>query len=560
MCNHSRFTVIEKIIKNLVAFSGILFVLVSCGTIMLPPMEVADCQVGAATVVVEFTLPPDLASLENGLSVTEDGSRMEGKITISGKKAEFAPLYGIKDNYDYVVRIEAGTEDVNGHSLMETFVYEYSTRNDTSPFSVEFLAPEKLNHEAFPEKSLEAAEAENLVGGEIQVFEELSTIQLEFSQPVDKKSLEDGLNITPAFEYFLEYGNNDCLVTVIPQKELEINQRYVISLASSVMDIQRNTLKKDASWSFFYRKDVQAPEISFQQTDKTEDLVFTEENHPSAVEGDNLELALGDWIVLEFSERLDLDEAASCIFLESADTLAIAPTLEIIKDYKNGNRLALRPAWTGNSGNMWGSRWRLVVKSGIKDWAGNKTQGETELFLSYTLEAQRPPVFLGALLVDCEKQSNLRACFSPENPFLSLELDPQFYPNRAEELPSRVELHLFFTLSGETSSLNSVSLMEHISLSASNDCCELTLKKLLDQSAGESCKNQFQEFCSELEKLGGNPVPEMDQSNSLAMASFQVELLNRNSKGLVTLELGENVADSLGNALGRTVICQVNKL
>ena len=103
MYNHSHFTVI----KNLIVVVGMVFLFVSCGTIMLPPMEVADCKVGKATIVVEFTLPPDLASLENGLSVTEDGSKIEGKITISGKKAEFTPLYGIKNNYDYVIRIEA---------------------------------------------------------------------------------------------------------------------------------------------------------------------------------------------------------------------------------------------------------------------------------------------------------------------------------------------------------------------------------------------------------------------------------------------------------------------
>lgn len=556
MYNHSRFTVI----KNLIVVVGMVFLFVSCGTIMLPPMEVADCKVGKATIVVEFTLPPDLASLENGLSVTEDGSKIEGKITISGKKAEFTPLYGIKDNYDYVIRIEAGTEDVNGHSLMDTFVYEYSTRNDKSPFFVDFLVEEKLNQESFSEKSLDTAEAENPVGGEIQVLQEISTLQLGFSQSVDKKSLEEGLSITPAFDYFLEYDNNDCLVTLIPQKELEINQRYVISLAASVMDIQRNSLKEEVSWSFFYKKDVHAPEISFQHTDKVENLLFTEENPPSVIEGDNLELGLDDWIILEFSEKLDLDKAASCIFLESVNTVAIAPTLEIRKDYKNGNRLALRPDWTGNSGNMWGSSWRLVVKAGIEDYSGNKTQGEKALFLSYTLEAQRPPVFLGALLVDYEKQSQLKAYFSPENPFLSLELDPQFYPNRAEELPSKVELHLFFALSGQTSSLNRISLMEHISLSASNDCCQLTLKKLLDESADEACKNQFEEFCSELEKVAENPVPEIDQSHSLVMVRFQVELLNRNSKGLISLKLGENVADSLGNTLGRAVICQVNKI
>jgi hypothetical protein len=102
--------------------------------------------------------------------------------------------------------------------------------------------------------------------------------------------------------------------------------------------------------------------------------------------------------------------------------------------------------------------------------------------------------------------------------------------------------------------------MENISLSASNDCCELTVKKLLGQDSSQGCKNQFQKFLAELELNGGNVSSEIADSTFLVMVSFQVELLNRDSRGLVTLELEEAVADSLGNKLGKMIVCQVNKL
>ncbi|MBO5731163.1 MAG: Ig-like domain-containing protein [Treponema sp.] len=554
MCNRSRFKIIKKL-TSLMFLGILLWAMASCGTLMLPPLEVTSCEVGTATIVVEFTLPPDLASLEDGLSVTEDGIKIEGKITISGKKAEFTPLYGIKDNYDYVVRIEAGTEDGQGHSLMDTFVYEYSTRTEKAPFTVDFPVPEKT----FSENSLETASHGNVIGGEIHVLDEVSTIQLEFSASVDKKSLETGLTVTPSFEYFLEYEKNDCLVRLVPKKQLEINQRYVVQLKNSVMDTKRNVLEKDMGWSFFYKLDEIPPEITFKHATSTENILF-EENSITEIVGDTLELGLEDWIILDFSEKLDLDAAASLISLESLDMGVISPSMEIIKDYKNGNRLALRPQWNGNSRDFWGSHWQLVVKTGLEDGAGNKTTEEKVLFLSYTLESQRPLEFLGALLVDTEKQSGFKACFSPQHPFLSMALDPQFYPNRAEELPSKVELHLFFSLSEKADALNDFSLMENISLSASNDCCELTVKKLLGQDSSQECKNQFQEFMVEMEGLGEEIFSEIADSTSLVMVSFQVELLNRDNSGLVTLELEEAVADSLGNKLGKMIVCQVNKL
>ena len=557
MGNHSRCKIIKKMTMSLMVLGWLLLSLVSCGTIMLPPLEVTSCEVGTATIVVEFTLPPDLASLEDGLSVTEDGTKIEGKITISGNKAEFTPLYGIKDNYDYVVRIEAGTEDVNGHSLMDAFVYEYSTRTEKAPFTVEFLVPEGPQGEAFTEKPSEKAPGDNVIGGEIHILDEVSSIQLEFSAAVNKKSLEEALSFTPNLEYFLEYEKNDCLVRIVPKKQLDINQRYVMQLKKSVMDTKRNVLEKDFGWSFFYKLDEIPPEITLKHGTAAKNTVF-EQNSSTEIMGERLELGLEDWIILDCSEKLDLDAAASLIFLESSDLQTLSPSLEIVKDYKNGNRLAVRPDWSGNSEEFWGSCWQLVVKAGLEDEAGNKTQGEKRLFLSYSLESQRPPEFLGALLVDTEKQSNLKVCFSPQHPFSTMELDPQFYPNRSEELPSKVELHLFFTLSEKAASLNEFSLMENLSLSASNNCCELTVKKLLGQASVEASKNQFQEFVAELEGLGEEVS--LEPAASVVLVRFQVELLNRDSRGLVALELEEAVADALGNKLRKKVLCQVNKL
>ena len=88
----------------------------------------------------------------------------------------------------------------------------------------------------------------------------------------------------------------------------------------------------------------------------------------------------------------------------------------------------------------------------------------------------------------------------------------------------------------------------------------MTVKKLLGQDFSQGCKNQFQEFMAELEGFGEEISSEIADSTSLVMVSFQVELLNRDNSGLVSLELEEAVADSLGNKLGKTVLCQVNKL
>lgn len=530
--------------------------LVSCGTIMLPPLKVASCKVAEGKIVVQFTAPPSPQSLDTGLAVTEDGEKMEGQLQIHGDSAEFIPRYGLKDHYDYVVRVEAGTEDVNGHSLMEPFVYEYSTRSHRKEFSVELVTPVEADH--------------RLVEGELHVLEGLSQIQLEFSSPVDRKSLEEGLSLSPSFDYLLLYANQDCQVTIQPLEQLEVNNRYLVSLSSSVTDRYRNPLPKELGWSFYYGLDVEPPVLDFfllpQDQEKLSPWPKTAgleqvsvssseltDGHGDSVGASNLELAANDWILVEFSETVDLEGAVSALRLESVSQCAVAPTLEIEQNHEHGRQLKVRPLWTGDmESQCWGSSWRLVVDSRLRDRAGNEMEEPRSIILSYTKESQRPPQFLGALMVD--EAGKLAVLFSPQIPLGEMELAVDAFPTTAEVLPQTVTLHLFFGISAEATEISRTSLMEHTSILAANDCCEVTLKRLVSTAFSQET---YENYLRLLTEHGGQ---EDMVEGTMAMASFQVELLNRDQAGLVTLELAGELRDNLGNAMGTAADCRVNKL
>lgn len=549
----------DSIIRKRLVLSIVLLpllCLVSCGTIMLPPLKVASCKVAGGRIVVQFTAPPSPQSLDGGLTVTEDGERMEGQIQIHGDSAEFIPRYGLKAHHDYVVRVEAGTEDVNGHSLMEPFVYEYSTRSHRKVFSVELVAP---------------VEADNrLVEGELHVLEGLSRIQLEFSSPVDRKSLEEGLSLSPSFDYLLLYANQDCQVTIQPLEQLEVNNRYLVSLSPSVTDIYRNPLPKELDWSFYYGLDVEPPELAFSllpqgeeeqspwpETTGLEHVSVSSpeltDGHGDSVAASTMELAAGDWILVEFSESVDLELASSALHLEPVSRFDVAPALEIEQNHENCRQLKVRPLWTGDMGNQcWGSSWRLVVDSKVQDRSGNEMAESRQITLSYTKEVQRPPQFLGALMLD--EAGKLEVLFSPQIPLGKMELDVDAFPTTAEVMPRTVTLHLFFGVSAEAKEISRTSLMEHASIHAANDCCEVTLKRLVST---EFRQETYEKYLQLLRGQGGQE--DMVEGN-MAMASFQVELLNRDQAGLVTLELAGELRDNLGNAMGKVADCRVNKL
>lgn len=509
-----------KITEKMILTGLFLCVLFSCGTAMLPPLEVVSCSIENNTIFIEFSLSPDFSSLKDGLSVTEDGKKLEGKLSVLGNKAQFAPTYGIQENRDYIIRIEAGTEDGRGHSLMEAFEYKHSTRGNLSTLAVEIV-----------------------------IVQNSLPIQLEFSQAVDKESLEKGLRISPDFEYFLEYYNENRCVRVVPKKQLENNQRYIVSLDSSVMDIHRNSLPKEVAKSFYYQKDLHPLELTFR--------VSQQEVENMGI----VQLAPSEWTYLEFTKDVNLDQVSSFIFLEPVEHSTIAPPLEIVGDYKGGRGLKLRPKWSSNENEAWGKSWRLVVQPGIEDTGGNTLEIERGITLAYTLEKFRPPQFLGALMTNLEGQQDLQVVFSPSNPFSPMELSPESYPSVQQTLPITVELNLFFKVSSEAAGMDRFSLMEHTLLSATNDCCELTLKRLEDANITDTAiyedflllKNKLRDFDGELQADGGD-------SGKIVTVSFQLELLNKDQGGLVMLELAPETSDSLGNKLGKTSICRVNKL
>lgn len=529
MAHYSGFTRLVKLLKAIVLINLTLFFFCSCGSIMLPALKVVSCKIEDGMVSMEFSLPPDYSSLKKGLSVTEDGQNIEGKLSVLGNRAYFTPTYGIKENREYVVRVEAGTEDTGGHSLMDAFVYKIFTGNNKTTFTVEIIIVARESHK------------------KTAVSQPLQEIQLNFSQAVDRESLEKGLSFSPSFDYFLEYEEADCLVRIIPKKELEVNQRYLLTLSPMVMDIYRNSLPKEVSWSFYYQKDTSPPQISFsvaQQPVLNQGLV---------------ELPPDEWIVLDFSEKINLDQLSSHVFLEPVGHLSLAPSLEIIEDYESGKSLKLRPKWNASEQMVWGKTWKLVVQPGIKDLGGNSIEVEQAINLSYTLENFRPPEFLGALITD-KNQADLQVAFSPSNPFLPMILPTQIYAPAPETLPSTVELHLFFKVSSQSSGMNKFSLMENISLTASNDCCELTIKQYDDQDGTN--EELYKSFISQINKDNeiSNEDIESNTSFKIIGETFRVELVNRNQRGLVTLEVGSDLVDSLGNKLGRTSICQVNKI
>jgi len=87
-------------------------------------------------------------------------------------------------------------------------------------------------------------------------------IFIEFSEDVDKVSLESSLYVSPVFEEEFDFNWKGKKVFLIPPKELEENVTYVFTIGTDVKDLRNNQLTGSVSWAFSTGSEIDRGKIS----------------------------------------------------------------------------------------------------------------------------------------------------------------------------------------------------------------------------------------------------------------------------------------------------------
>jgi len=75
-----------------------------------------------------------------------------------------------------------------------------------------------------------------------------SSIQIQFSEKMNHKSVEGAINLMPAVDYNLDWTGNS--LTLKPKTVLSINQTYVVSLGTECQDLEGNRLVNSFTLAF----------------------------------------------------------------------------------------------------------------------------------------------------------------------------------------------------------------------------------------------------------------------------------------------------------------------
>lgn len=492
--------------------AGIFFVLVfsSCGSELLPELEVKSCSYDSGKISVEFSSEPERNSVQKSFCLKEDEKTVEGTFSFSGKKVCFFPEEGIRQNYDYDFSIATSCEDTEGRSLMEKFVKKFSTRSEKICPQIISIKPE--NEEILRQTGAVPGAEENIPEG----------IEIHFSEKIHRESFEEAFSITPAIDFLLDFFDEDRAVKIIPQKSLAVNTDYKISVSTKLMDLSRNCLEEDFTsvFSMFRKRDCSSVTVSVAGETKN---VF-----PAEFSG----LSSDCTVRFDFDEKMNLDLTGSCI------TVFPEVSYSVKKDEFFSKWLEI-----SFENIEWGTICRLSVSETLTDCYSNPLDGEKITRLRFDSESHRPPELEWGCIQtgNWEKDSFLETdwgIFSREKNYGYLVFDPEIFEADVEK---EALMFLIFSSSEveNNSGINIYSLMDKISFAVTNGCGEFSIEKM------KICPEGLENLV--LKKIFQGQAVDFSERGKLTVVQCTLKVKNSLFSGIVELQVEEGFLDSLGN-------------
>ena len=490
----------------------LLFVLLLSACVQFPinNFEVTDCSFSETDVVISFSTVPNQYLFMKSFSLKEDSNEMTGKYEFIDKKVVFTPDYGIKDNFFYELVILSTAEDIDGNSLEKDYKQTFSTRTEFERPMILDISPHN----------------------EFQSSSEISEIKICFSESIDDASFRKAINFVPAFNYVYEWENSNTIVNIYPTEKLQKETWYEIRISNSLHDKNRNTLLNEFKSTFLNFADSNTPFFDLFLDQNGE---LTKLNNSTSIENINTD----DKLVIQFSEKIDIDYASRYISVFPSLNLTITP------DKKSQDKIFIE----FNEDVIWGESYKLTINKGIKDLAGNEIKNDLFYSLRFNNENNRP-ISIKKVVVDLSKSN--KDYVEVQN-FSTLSFEPAYYPT-VESNPVPTDMFFIFEISSNATGIVDFSIMENFSTDFTNACLDsLIVKKVkvlaeTDIDANPKLKSVYDSITTVNGKL------------CVVCIGLEIENSSSNNNGLLRFSMGNGVRDSLGNMLNEEYSCQVNKI
>jgi hypothetical protein len=477
--------------------------LLSCGDLLLPPLEVTAVNYSGLSVTVSFSKKPSEYSIKKALSLFEEGTALTGTFSFYGNTVEFIPFTGIKNNYEYTLIITTTAEDESGNSLLRDYQYQFFMKTNINNPRIISITP--IN--------------------ESILLTEPDSITINFSGQIDITTFNNSFSIAPAIDHFIEWHDHDTTAVIVPQKPITEGTRYTITISTSLMDVYRNPLLESFNATFLYGTDKNPPELDVRWVTTSGDGGVLLREH------DNREIPSNCSLELEFDEQFSLETIAG--FIQIAPSISITVT----QNFLTKRNVSI----TFNQTPEWNRTYTITFRKGITDNSGNSIQEDIKYLLTFNNEHFKPIIFISGYL-------NNDSLYEPVNPgtdFSTITLSPTYFP---QSVTTDTEYYLVFGISQYSDTILLSSAMQAVFIGRTNACMYISLRAM-------TILTETEYNTSVLPALVGTAPPDC----KICAIKVIIEIENTLNNGLVLFTINKDIKDNLGNTLPESILLTYNK-
>lgn len=478
----------------------------SCSTFFSTKMNVISCSIDGNSFAASFSKTPERTTVFDSFTVTMDGDKMEGSYVFEGCLVRFIPDQGILSEHIYYVTITQKIEDNEGVSLEKEFIQIYDLKSNSSAPQILSILPENYSETNSP----------------------VNKISISFSEPVDVDSFYSSFSLSPSAGYFTLWNSEHTQAEVYFEHPLDLNIRYTVTISTLLHDASNNCLCSDFTSSFTNVIDLSPPEYTLSYSTSSGETTIGS----NAI---NYEIPRAAKLQLSFSEPISNEGIANLI--------SFKPPLTAKIEIDRKSRRSASISFTDSP--AWGSQYELIVAEGIEDDASNRCSKTSSFQLCFNNESDRPVEFISGLMNTGDKTW---FTLSSENCYDDLILPAEYFPVSGTTV---IPLYLFFRISNESSSLNLKSLLKSISIDSTNACASCIIKTITILSSEEYA-------ASEISAVQYSAQDTSDWNVCTVLCTIEVS--NETNCGLLKFYLDDEIADSIGNMLGKNIILPYNKI
>jgi len=484
----------------------IIFLYNSCDILRISKFEIVSWTPGTGfhsepeniSVSIIFSHEPDRANIERNFSLAGNSVRIKGNFYWSRNRITFTPLTPLEKNTDYVITISAEAHDTKGLSLDKAFNGSFTTRqNEIRPVLISFYPA------AFEE-----------------INDPYAEVKLYFSLPVSPVTLYNNVSFTPSMTGFWRLEDEDKLAVFASVEPWSRNTRYEIRISDSLSGNNGMTIGANFTSIFTSGTACELPYLVSASRILNNGVIIDlnqDRDYSGVAEQpvENSSVEKDDKLLLVFSKPVDSTSVKNNIISEDGPGLI----LETSPGYKTDFIFKFQ------SIPVYESRFKIKIKSGIKDISGNETKEEYVYKIFVNGNFSRPPELAGIRLpmAPYHEKDQKTVFYKSNSLFNEIPITDQFYPS-GETIKTWIELYF---ITAENASINLFSLMDLFQIETSNNVISFSPRYVKQNNYAISEKESGYENYLRIEIEG--------------------EIKNTTNFGVIYFQIAAGLLDSLGN-------------